>query len=167
MTPAMASTGPRCTLTLASLLAAVCRERSLTVGIIRGPSRAEPAVRARRVFAVLAHREGFASDEIGKALNKDRTTIVHAIQKWRDSPPPDVHRIVERWRNGETLDVHELVATRQPVSGGIDVACRLNGRTADALRAEADRRRVTVDDLIAELIETVAVDGLVGAVLDR
>ena len=72
---------------LAELLVIVANQHDLTLAQMRGPSRKKHLVAARREFCWRArsyrdeygyHR--FSLPQIGRALNRDHTTVIHALK---------------------------------------------------------------------------------------
>ena len=63
---------------LYDLLREVCQRHKITLEQIRGPQRFKHLVNARREFSRIAMGCGYWSPtQIGMAVNRDRTTILH------------------------------------------------------------------------------------------
>lgn len=74
---------------LAELLVIVANAHNITLAELRGPSRKKHLVRARREFCAMARAirderfQGhyrFSLPQIGRALNRDHTTVIHALK---------------------------------------------------------------------------------------
>jgi chromosomal replication initiation ATPase DnaA len=66
---------------LADLLTKTCIKHGMAeVQVVEGGNSA-PLVRVRADFSVLAHNLGYSYPEIGKALHRHHTSIVHLVQK--------------------------------------------------------------------------------------
>ncbi len=64
---------------LASLLVDMAKRNHVSVRKIRGMSREGRLIEFRRDFARLADEEGYSSPVIGRALNRDHTTVLHHL----------------------------------------------------------------------------------------
>lgn len=67
------------------LLEAVSRKHGLDVEDVRGPHRQKPLVNARWEFIAHAREEGHSLPTIGAAINRDHTTVMHALREMRAS----------------------------------------------------------------------------------
>ena len=76
-----------------NLLAQFASDRGIQVDQIRGPSRSVWLVRARRQFCRKAHRLGFSTVEIGRAIYRHHTSVVHLMGETRRVGQP-------RWISG-------------------------------------------------------------------
>lgn len=65
---------------LARLLCTFAEQEEVSVRKLRGESRVAALVRKRREFARLADDCGFAAASIGRALNRDHSTILHHLK---------------------------------------------------------------------------------------
>lgn len=81
------------------LVAEASAATGISIALIRSPSRARSIARARFAVAWAAGRGlGYSSARTARALQRDRTTISHAIRcadALRDTDP-DFHRVSER-----------------------------------------------------------------------
>lgn len=75
-----------------------------------GPSRSTHLVQARRqVVRVLREKRGMSFVEIGKRLNRDHSTILHAFNSALDNPKPlqkaydEINRQLENYGGGHKL----------------------------------------------------------------
>ena len=67
-------------LALAQLVAMHADRLGYTLRNIRDNSRPRPLVRARWQIIALARNEGFSLPVIGRAMNRDHTSIIHALR---------------------------------------------------------------------------------------
>lgn len=65
---------------LAELVVAMCDAHPSRIESVRGPKRAPELVRCRQRIAVAARDMGYSYPTIGRALNRDHTTVIHAIR---------------------------------------------------------------------------------------
>mgnify|MGYP001561965336 CR=1 FL=1 len=65
---------------IATIAAAAARCAGLTVGHLVGQGRATSVVRARRVAMSIAHERGFSYSEIGRALQRDHSTVMASVR---------------------------------------------------------------------------------------
>ena len=65
---------------LASLVCTVAERHGITMAAMRGDSRAHRFVVARRELAQEATAAGFGSPTIGRALNRDHSTVLHHLK---------------------------------------------------------------------------------------
>ena len=63
------------------IASAVCAEAHIPVSAVYGASRLPPIVAARQLIMYLARKEGLTLDVIGKAMNKDHTTVMEAVKR--------------------------------------------------------------------------------------
>lgn len=68
---------------LDELLDRVARSLGHTLERLRGPSRAKPIVNARWIAMAEAREAGFTYHEIGRALCRDHTTVIHGVRQLR------------------------------------------------------------------------------------
>lgn len=66
---------------LAALVEDAAREAGCTVAQMLGPQRALHPYRWRAMKR--AHEEGYSLPQIGRAFNRDHTTVLHAVRKVR------------------------------------------------------------------------------------
>lgn len=62
---------------------AVAAETSLPISAIYGTSRVHDIVMARQLVMYLAHLDGLSYPAIGKAMNRDHTTVMAAVKRER------------------------------------------------------------------------------------
>ena len=67
-------------LALAQLVAMHADRLGYTLGTIRNDRRQRQLVRARWQIIALARNEGFSLPVIGRAMNRDHTSIIHALR---------------------------------------------------------------------------------------
>ena len=67
-------------LALAQLVAMHADRLGYTLRNIRNDRRQRPLVRARWQIIALARNEGFSLPVIGRAMNRDHTSIIHALR---------------------------------------------------------------------------------------
>ena len=60
---------------------AIAQEHGYTVEDILGPSRLKRLVAVRRLCILMFRDRGFSTTEIGRIMNRDHSTIVHALNK--------------------------------------------------------------------------------------
>ena len=60
---------------------AVAAETSLPISAIYGPSRVKHIVLARQMVMYLANLDGLSYLAIGKAMNRDHTTVMDAVKR--------------------------------------------------------------------------------------
>ena len=60
---------------------AIAQEHGYTVEDILGPSRLKRLVAVRRLCILMIRDRGFSTTEIGRIMNRDHSTIVHALNK--------------------------------------------------------------------------------------
>ena len=65
---------------LADLLCRYSATRYVSIRKLRGSAREAYLVEARREFAALASEHGFSASAIGRALDRDHTTILHHLK---------------------------------------------------------------------------------------
>lgn len=68
----------------APILAQVADAHGLTPDDLRGPSRVGPAVIARRHAMAALSAAGASTTAIGRALNRDHTTVSHGLRRWAE-----------------------------------------------------------------------------------
>ena len=59
---------------------AVAAETTIPMAAIYGPSKLRYVVQARQLVMYLAHKSGISYPVIGRALNRDHTTIMHGVK---------------------------------------------------------------------------------------
>lgn len=59
----------------------IAQEHGYTVEDILGPSRLKRLVAVRRLCILMFRDRGFSTIEIGRAMNRCHTTILHALNK--------------------------------------------------------------------------------------
>jgi len=64
---------------LAILLVDLAQQECVSVRRLRGDSREARLIELRRRFAQMADEEGYSSTVIGRALNRDHTTVLHHL----------------------------------------------------------------------------------------
>ena len=64
---------------LAVMLVSMAQREHVSVRKLRGDSREKRLVDMRRRFARFADEHGYSSGAIGRALNRDHTTILHHL----------------------------------------------------------------------------------------
>jgi chromosomal replication initiator protein len=62
---------------------AIAKAHRFTLEDILGPRKFKPLVAVRRKCIVVLRQKGHTTTEIGRIMNRDHTTIVHALQKSR------------------------------------------------------------------------------------
>jgi hypothetical protein len=62
-------------------VSAIAQQHGYTVRDILGPSRRKHLVHVRRLCILMLRRKGYSTSEIGRVLDRDHTTIVHALNK--------------------------------------------------------------------------------------
>ena len=62
---------------------AIAKAHCFTLEDILGPRKFKPLVAVRRKCIVVLREKGHTTTEIGRIMNRDHTTIVHALQKSR------------------------------------------------------------------------------------
>ena len=62
---------------------AIAKAHCFTLEDILGPRKFRPLVAVRRKCIVVLRQKGHTTTEIGRIMNRDHTTIVHALQKSR------------------------------------------------------------------------------------
>jgi hypothetical protein len=67
-------------LPLAEYVVAVAEFKNIRVSELRSDSREMELVRTRAIIAKRARENGYTLQAIGRALNRDHTTIIHAIR---------------------------------------------------------------------------------------
>lgn len=67
-------------LPLAEYVASVAEIKGLQVSELRSDSRAPKLVKIRGNIAAIARQHGYTFEAIGRALNRDHTTVIHAIR---------------------------------------------------------------------------------------
>jgi chromosomal replication initiation ATPase DnaA len=60
---------------------AVSAECAMPISAIYGASRSSPIVAARQLVMYLARQDGMPYDAIGRALNKNHTTVMDAVRR--------------------------------------------------------------------------------------
>jgi chromosomal replication initiation ATPase DnaA len=68
---------------LDTIIDLVARRHGLTIDLLRGQSRSAPLVRVRQFAMSEARDAGYSLPEIGRALNRDHTTVLHGIRRHR------------------------------------------------------------------------------------
>jgi chromosomal replication initiation ATPase DnaA len=61
----------------------VARRHGMSIDVLRGKSRSAPLVRIRQLAMSEARDAGYSLPEIGRALNRDHTTVLHGIRRHR------------------------------------------------------------------------------------
>ena len=59
---------------------AIAKAHCFTLEDILGPRKFKPLVAVRRKCAVMLREKGHTTTEIGRIMNRDHSTIVHALQ---------------------------------------------------------------------------------------
>ena len=62
---------------------AIAKAHCFTLEDILGPRKFKPLVAVRRKCIVVLREKGHTTTEIGRIMNRDHTTVVHALQKSR------------------------------------------------------------------------------------
>lgn len=66
-----------------TLLAEIAREHGVTVADITGPSRSLKLIPARfHACFEMRHRLEMSVTEIGRRVNRDHSTVIHALRRW-------------------------------------------------------------------------------------
>lgn len=65
---------------LASLKIDIAHEHNITIDALCGPARSKRLVIARRDFCVRARKMGASTTQIGEALKRDHSTVVHHLK---------------------------------------------------------------------------------------
>lgn len=65
---------------LPRMIEAVARAEGVTVRSVMRDVREQPQVRVRRAVSVVARRAGYSFPVIGRALDRDHTTIMHHVR---------------------------------------------------------------------------------------
>jgi hypothetical protein len=73
---------------LASLVVEGARKFNVSVKWLRSESRMEELIACRHWIATEARRRGFSYPQIGRALNRDHTTIMHTVKSSPRSTEP-------------------------------------------------------------------------------
>lgn len=66
---------------LASLTVGLCRSNGYDLETIRRDGRMHDLVRIRDIIAKQAREQGFSFPQIGRALNRDHTSIIKAVRR--------------------------------------------------------------------------------------
>lgn len=66
---------------LAQLVIEGAVQFGVDIGHFRGPSKKRAVAMARREIAVEARQQGYSFETIGRALNRDHSTIVYAVAR--------------------------------------------------------------------------------------
>lgn len=66
-----------------AIIDAVSDARAVPQNAILGATRRSHVVRARRECFAMAHQRGFTATEIGRAMNRDHSSVLYGIRKWR------------------------------------------------------------------------------------
>lgn len=74
---------------LAQMVVAECHKRNFDLKTIRSESRLGEHVRCRSEIAIIARSTGYSLPVIGRALNRDHTTIIHALRSTEKAKPVD------------------------------------------------------------------------------
>jgi chromosomal replication initiator protein len=64
-----------------AMINAITQKHRLTLDDILGPSRRKIFVGVRRKCILALREEGYSTTEIGRIMNRDHSTIVHALNK--------------------------------------------------------------------------------------
>lgn len=80
--------------TILSIILEVSAETGISPDEIKGPKRAKAIVRARHdaVYRTLTRRPDLSLPQIGKAFNRDHTTIMHVRDKYNVDRPNAYHK---------------------------------------------------------------------------
>lgn len=68
---------------LQRMIAEVARETGHTVEDLTGRNRFLPVVKVRQHAMLLAHEAGYSTPQIGRAFNRDHTTVLEGIRNAR------------------------------------------------------------------------------------
>lgn len=83
---ALPAPAPEPTTKMGRLAKEICERHGVTAAELRGPRRYRKLTDARQEFCLRAVDElGFTMPQVGKYLNKDHTTVLHAVHKLRTS----------------------------------------------------------------------------------
>ena len=63
----------------------IIQESGFTLSDLQGSCRKSEFVAMRVYIARLLHKEGLHEKKIAKRLNKDRTTIIYYLRKWKET----------------------------------------------------------------------------------
>jgi chromosomal replication initiation ATPase DnaA len=65
---------------LSALVRSISTESGMQLADILGPNRSRRLFHVRRTIALEARERGYSFPQIGRALNRDHSTIVHAVR---------------------------------------------------------------------------------------
>lgn len=65
---------------LARITVRAAAAHGLTLATLRSDSRKRPLFRCRQSVATQARKEGFSFPQIGRALNRDHSTVIYAVR---------------------------------------------------------------------------------------
>ena len=63
------------------IIDAVAQHAGISRAQIIGPDRSERIARARQITMLVCYNNGLSSVEIGRALGRDQTTVVHGVKR--------------------------------------------------------------------------------------
>jgi chromosomal replication initiation ATPase DnaA len=69
-------------MTITQILNTVTSLGGIGISDIRGNGKKQKLVEARAIFSILCKDFGFSPAEIGKVINRDRTTILHYLKNY-------------------------------------------------------------------------------------
>lgn len=61
-----------------------CEKLGVDIKKIRSRDRSREFVRIRRDFSISAHQRGYMVTEIGRALNRDHTSVIHYLYHYKN-----------------------------------------------------------------------------------
>jgi DNA-binding transcriptional MerR regulator len=140
---------------LRAIIAAVGRSRSMSVEVIRGRSRMADHVSARVEVCVIARNAGFSLHEIGRAIQKDHSTVIHLLKK---APEVKVAASIEQ------LPVRATVAEKRD---GATITIQLSAEETQKLFRLSAERREAATRMVSDSIHYLIADDLFAAILDR
>ena len=70
---------------LAGIVVQTAREHGFQTSQVRGESRSKDLVTCRKHICISAHELGYPYTTIGRALNRDHTTVMHAVKSSKSS----------------------------------------------------------------------------------
>jgi chromosomal replication initiation ATPase DnaA len=62
-------------------IGAIAQDHGYTVADILGPKRRRHLVSVRNLCVAMLRNKGYSTTEIGRIMNRDHSTIVHALNK--------------------------------------------------------------------------------------
>lgn len=140
---------------LRAIIAAVGRCRSVSVDVIRGRSRKVEHVLARVEVCTIARNSGFSLHEIGRAIQKDHSTVIHLLKKTAG---------IKVAASIDQLPVRATVAERRD---GATITIQLSDEETQKLFRLSAERREAATRMVSDAIHYLIADDLFAAILDR